>query len=197
MRRLRPSAPRKRRGDLSLYRACPEICELSEHFTEAPGGTYDRAYRKPPQVPPAAQQPGKLNPGRISATPGWCRPHGRRRARPAPRSRRLGDQPGKLVADDGANWSQPAPRPGREKQPRSTNLKSVFTPVPLPRGCHATRARLGSGGTNRDSIPTQAFVVTAGSRNGEGVGLLVKGFESPFARGRSARIRAQPSGRIG
>ena len=63
-----------------------------------------------------------------------------------------------------APGSHPLERP--EPASESANLKSVFTPLPLPRGCHATRADQGFRGTNRDSILTQACVVTAGSRDG-------------------------------
>jgi len=48
---------------------------------------------------------------------------------------------------------------------RSANLRSIFTLVPLPCGCHVTRHSRAPGGMNRDSVLTQAFVVTAGSRD--------------------------------
>ena len=49
---------------------------------------------------------------------------------------------------------------------QSANLKSVFTLVPLPCGCHVTRDSRAPGGMNRDLASTQACVVTAGSRDG-------------------------------
>jgi hypothetical protein len=64
-------------------------------------------------------------------------------------------------------------------QPPIWNLRSVFTLVPLPCGCHVTRDSRAPGGMNRDSVLTQAFVVTAGSRDRCRFRLASLGFESP------------------
>jgi hypothetical protein len=64
----------------------------------------------------------------------------------------------------GARLGRP-PLRGRNQLPVA-NLKSVFTALPLPHGCHNTGAGQGCGGTNRVLTPTQACVVTAGSRDG-------------------------------
>ncbi len=70
------------------------------------------------------------------------------------------------LAGDGASLA-PGYRPTGTPRtgPRSANLKSVFILLPLPCGCHATRAGEVSGRTNRDSASAQACVVTAGSRD--------------------------------
>lgn len=53
----------------------------------------------------------------------------------------------------------------------SANLKFVFTLLPLPCGCHVTRGSRAPSAMNRDSVLTQTFVVTAGSRDGCRFGL--------------------------